>query len=197
MCLTAAATTIRSLVRIFLPPKAFPAFIFHPIHQSKLMICFIIFASPHFFLFCVFFSFFLVNPIASHFQNAPQQNLTQNYSLPASTMQANSFDASSSFHNNFNNFDQSNQFPMQYQQQQQSFGYEAGGHIQQQQQFIGQASVNNGSSSAYQHTMNDLLVQPTATLQQDLFSQNSSAVSVNQSVSCQLFFIQGLGKQSA
>jgi hypothetical protein len=97
-------------------------------------------------------------------------------------MQANSFDASSSFHspavNTFNNFDPSNQFQMQYQQQQQSFGYEAGGH------FMGQSSVNNGSSSAYQHSINDLLVQPTATLQQNLFSsQDSSAVSVNQSVS--------------
>jgi hypothetical protein len=106
-------------------------------------------------------------------------------------MQANSFDASSSFHtppavNNFNNFDQSNQFSMQYQQQQQqSFGYQAGGHIQQQQQFMGQSSVNNGSSSAYQHSINDLLVQPTATLQQNLFSssQDTSGVAVNQSVS--------------
>jgi hypothetical protein len=140
------------------------------------------------FTFLVFF-LFLVNPIASHFHNAPQQNLTQNYSLPASTLQANSFDASSSFHNppavnNFNNFDQSKQFPMQYQQQQ-SFDYQAGGHIQQQQQFMGQSSVNNGSSSAYQHSINDLLVQPTATLQQNLFSssQDSSGVAVNQFVS--------------
>lgn len=141
--------------------------------------------------FCVILSV-LVNPIASsHFHNAPQQNLTQNnYSLPAPTMQANSYDASSSFQNppavvnNFNNFDQSNQFQMQYQQQQ-SFDYQAGGHIQQQQQFMGQSSVNNGSSSAYQHSINDLLVQPTVTLQQNLFSnsQDSAVAAVNQSVS--------------
>lgn len=79
---------------------------------------------------------------------------------------------------------------MQYQQQQtydqQQF---QGGHVQQ--QFMGQSSVvgqqqlhqgiNNGSASAYQHSINDLLVQPTLTLQQNLFSQE--AVAANQSVS--------------
>lgn len=67
---------------------------------------------------------------------------------------------------------------MQYQQQQ----YEASG----QQQFMGQSSVqhqviNNGSSN-YQHSINDLLVQPTPTLQQNLFN-SQEALAANQSVS--------------
>lgn len=100
-------------------------------------------------------------------------------------MQANSYDASS--FNNINNFDPSNQFQMQYQQQSFDQQYQ-GGHVQQ--QFMGQSPVvvqhiqgiNNGSTSGYQHSINDLLVQPTATLQQNLFS-SQDAVS-NQSVSC-------------
>ena len=112
-------------------------------------------------------------------------------------MQANSYDASFNSATNFNNFDQSNQFQMQYQQQQQPQPFNQqqqyeGAHIQQ--QFIGQSSVvgqqqgihnqgiNNGSTSAYQHSINDLLVQPTVTLQQNLFS-NQDSVSGNQSVS--------------
>jgi hypothetical protein len=71
------------------------------------------------------FYLFLVNPTASsHFQNAPQQNLTQNYSLHPNPMQATSHFNDASFNstnNNFNNFDQSpNQFyqsPNNYPQQ--------------------------------------------------------------------------------
>lgn len=184
MYLTAAVTTTKSLVRSrqsFLTPR-----LINP--QPSALFTFYHFDNSTLFFLRFFFVFFfvLVNPIASQNHNAPQQNLSQNYSLPASTMQANSYDASSSFHNpsavnNFNNFDQSNQFQMQYQQQ--SFDYQAGGLIQQQQQFIGQSSVNNGASSAYQHSINDLLVQPTATLQQNLFSsQDASAVSQSVSI---------------
>lgn len=101
-------------------------------------------------------------------------------------MQANSYDASS--FNNINNFDPSNQFQMQYQQQSFDQQYQ-GGHVQQQ-QFMGQSPVvvqhiqgiNNGSTSGYQHSINDLLVQPTATLQQNLFSSQETVP--NQSVSC-------------
>lgn len=141
----------------------------------------------------LFVSFvFLVNPIASsHSHNAQQQN----YSLHPNSVQANNYDEPFNSANNFNNFDQSNQFPMQYQQQQtydqQQF---EGGLVQQ--QFIGQSSVdgqqqlhqgiNNGSASAYHHSINDLLVQPTATLQQNLFSQET--VTANQSVSISTFF---------
>lgn len=148
------------------------------------------------FVFCSFY-FILVNPIASsHFHNAPQQNLTQNYSLHPNPMQANSFDASSftaTPANNFNNFVESTPFQMQYQQQQSSsssFVQQSfeGGQVQQQ-QFMGQTSavnqhqgINNGSTSAYQHSINDLLVQPTATLQQNLFSSQDT-LSTNQSVS--------------
>lgn len=136
---------------------------------------------------CLLLFVFLVNPIASsHSHNAQQQN----YSLHPNPVQTNNYDASFNSANNFNNFDQSNQFPMQYQQQQtydqQQF---QGGHVQQ--QFMGQSSVvgqqqlhqgiNNGSASSYQHSINDLLVQPTVTLQQNLFSQE--AVTANQSVS--------------
>lgn len=138
----------------------------------------------------MFVSFiFLVNPIASsQFHNAPQQTLTQNYSLHPNPMQVNSYDASFTSANNFNNFDQSNQFPMQYQQQ--PFNQYEGGQFmgltsvvgQQQQQQLHQG-INNGSTSSYQHSINDLLVQPTATLQQNLFS-SQDAVPANQSVSC-------------
>lgn len=103
-------------------------------------------------------------------------------------MQVNSYDASFTSANNFNNFDQSNQFPMQYQQQ--PFNQYEGGQFmgltsvvgQQQQQQLHQG-INNGSTSSYQHSINDLLVQPTATLQQNLFS-SQDAVPANQSVSC-------------
>lgn len=141
---------------------------------------------------CVcFFLFFLVNPIASsQIHNAPQQNLIQNYSLHPNPMQANSYDPSYNSATNFNNFDPSNQFQMQFQQQHFNNQYQ-GGHIQQ--QFMGQSSIVgqqqelhnqgiNGSTSAYQHSINDLLVQPTVTLQQNLFS-NQDTVSGNQSVS--------------
>lgn len=106
-------------------------------------------------------------------------------------MQANSYDASFNSATNFNNFDP-NQFPTQYQQPFNEQTQYAGGHIQQ--QFMGQSSVvgqqqelhnqgiNNGSTSAYQHSINDLLVQPTATLQQNLFSSQET-VAANQSVS--------------
>lgn len=146
------------------------------------------------FVFVSFISFILVNPIASsHFHNASQQNLTQNFSLHPNPMpEANSFDASSfSSATNFNNFDQSNQFQMQYQQQQpqQSFDQTYQGGLDQQLQFMGQTSavsqhqgINNGSATSYQHSINDLLVQPTATLQQNLFSSQDALVS-NQSVS--------------
>jgi Ni,Fe-hydrogenase I large subunit len=109
-------------------------------------------------------------------------------------MQTNDFNVN---FNNFNNFDQSNnQFQMQqYDQssQQQTFNqpqqssqqYQVGGHMQQQQQqFIGQSSVaiNNGSTTNYQHSINDLLVQPTANLQQNLFGSPDTH-QTNQSVS--------------
>lgn len=110
-------------------------------------------------------------------------------------MQANSFEASSftaTPANNFNNFVESTPFQMQYNNQpqqsssfiQQSF---EGGAVQQP-QFMGQTSnqhqgINNGSTSAYQHSINDLLVQPTATLQQNLFSSSQDTLSSNQSVS--------------
>lgn len=92
---------------------------------------------------CVYYIFFLVNPIASsHFENAQQQNLTQNYSLHPNPMQLNHYDASfnstTTTTNNFNNFDPSNQF--QYHQHQTSSSsssssqYQAGGHMQPQQQ---------------------------------------------------------------
>lgn len=138
---------------------------------------------------CFFYFSFLVNPIASsHFHNAQQQNLTQNYSLHPNPVQANNYDASFNSANNFNNFDQSNQFPTQYQQQQTFNEQFQGGLIQQ--QFMGQSTavsqlhhqgINNGSS-AYQHSINDLLVQPTVTLQQNLFN-NQETITVNQSVS--------------
>lgn len=140
--------------------------------------------------FLCLFIIFLVNPIeSSHFQNAQQQNLTQNYSLHPNPMQVNHYDASFNPQNNFNNFDQSNQF--QYQQQSSTTQYQAGGLIQQQtqqnmyqqnqqniqqqqqQNYYGQSMVqqplsnmNNGPST-YQHTINDLLVhQPTTNFQQ-------------------------------
>lgn len=79
---------------------------------------------------------------------------------------------------------------MQYQQQQQQSTYGQqqqtyeGGHVQQ--QFMGQSSqhqgINNGSTSGYQHSIDDLLVQPTATLQHNLFSSQET-VQTNQSVS--------------
>lgn len=111
-------------------------------------------------------------------------------------MQANSFDASSftaSPANNFNNFVESTSFQLQYNQQQQSSSFVQqsfeGGAVQQP-QFMGQTSavnqhqgINNGSTSAYQHSINDLLVQPTATLQQNLFSSSQDTLSSNQSVS--------------
>lgn len=115
-------------------------------------------------------------------------------------MQANNYDASFNSANNFNNFDPSNQFPMQYPQPQSQTSFTQpeyqGGHIQQ--QFMGQSSVveqqqqhqgiNNGSTSAYQHSINDLLVQPTLTLQQNLFN-SQEAVASNQSVSWLEFLI--------
>jgi hypothetical protein len=137
-------------------------------------------------VFCSFCFSFLVNPIASsHFHNAQQQNITQNYSLHPNPMQTNSFDASFNPANNFNNFDQTNQFQMQYNQQQpQTFDQQPfeGGHIQQ--QFMGQSSVvgqqqlqhqgiNNGTAPGYQHSINDLLVQPTPNL---FGSQETSTV---------------------
>lgn len=109
-------------------------------------------------------------------------------------MQTNSFDASSftaTPANNFNNFVESTPFQMQYNNQQSSFIQQSfeGGAVQQT-QFMGQTSavnqhqgINNGSSSAYQHSINDLLVQPTATLQQNLFSSSQETLSTNQSVS--------------
>jgi hypothetical protein len=132
--------------------------------------------------------FFSVNPNASsssssQFHNAQQQT---------NQMQTNDFNVN---FNNFNNFDQSNnQFQMQQydqpttQQQptqifdQQSTQYQVGEHMQQ--QFIGQSSVaiNNGSTTNYQHSINDLLVQPTANLQQNLFGSPDTH-QTNQSVS--------------
>lgn len=120
-------------------------------------------------------------------------------------MQTNDFNVN---FNNFNNFDQSNnQFPMQqFDQPQQTFNqqqsssqqYQVGGHIQQQQQqFIGQSSVaniNNGSTTNYQHSINDLLVQPTANLQQNLFGspdthQTNQSVSINHlNMKCVIIF---------
>ena len=198
--------TTRNLVRKCPPSTHLPSLLWSFIVCYHLLLVFYNFANAAAFLdtsaqfFFVFFSFrfflflfILVNPIASsHTHNAPQQNLTQNYSLHPNPMQANSFDASSFTssvtNNNFNNFDQSN-FQMQYQQpQQQTFDQQQyqGGHIQQ--QFMGQSSqqhqgINNGSSSTYQHSINDLLVQPTATLQQNLFSSQDT-LATNQSVSC-------------
>lgn len=156
---------------------------------------------------CCLLYFILVNPIASsHFQNAQQQNLTQNYSLHPNTnpMQVNHYDAASfNPNNNFNNFEQSNQF--QYQQTQQNFS-QAGGLMQQQNQqnmyqqnqqniqqqnYYGQSIVqqnmNNGPST-YQHTINDLLVhQPTTNYQQTNIYNSQDPVPViqtHQSVSC-------------
>jgi len=154
---------------------------------------------------------FLVDPNASanniHNAQVPQTpNLTQNYSSQATNhhfdMSYNS--SSSSSANNFNNF---TQFPMQYQPQQQQtdqYGgqqqYQDGNQMyqQQQQQFHGQSTVVatgvmqqqqhqhglHGPTSTYQHSINDLLVQPTATLQQNLFnSESMTSISSNQSVS--------------
>lgn len=83
---------------------------------------------------------------------------------------------------------------MQYQQQstyvqQQQSTYQGG--IVQQQQFMGQSSqhqvINNGSTSGYQHSIDDLLVQPTVTLQNNLFSSQESVPS-SQSVSLYRMF---------
>ena len=162
--------------------------------------------------------FFLVNPpiASSHFQNAQQQNLTQNYSLHTNPMQVNHSFENASFNpnnNNFNNFDQSNQFQYQtnYPQQQQSSStssqqYQVG-HVQEQQQiyqsqqnmqYYGQSipqqqqeqhqGLNNGPTSTYQHTINDLLVQnPTTTtnFQQNMFNsqEHIQPIQTNQSVS--------------
>jgi hypothetical protein len=139
---------------------------------------------------------FLVNPIASsQIHNAQQQNVIQNFSLHPNPMQTSNYDASFNSANNFNNFDQSNQFQTQYQQQSFDQQYEGGlVQQQQQQQFMGQSSVveqqqqlhhqviNNGSATGYQHSINDLLVQPATGLQQNLFSSQES-VATNQSVS--------------
>lgn len=106
---------------------------------------------------------------------------------------------------NFNNFDQSNnQFQMQPQQQYQSqtttqstpqqtiyaqpsqqSEFEVGGHLEPQQQFMGQSSVgiNNGSTTNYQHSINDLLVQQTPTLQQNIFNNSTETHHTSQSVS--------------
>lgn len=138
---------------------------------------------------CVVF-YFLVNPIASsHFENAQQQNLTQNYSLHPNPMQVNHYDASFNSTNNFNNFDpSSNQFQYQFDQQTQqtsSTQYQAGGHLQQQNMY--QQNMNNGPST-YQHTIDDLLVhQPTTNYQQTTNIYNSQehipAIQTHQSVS--------------
>jgi hypothetical protein len=151
----------------------------------------------------VFFCFsFLVNPIASsHFPNAPQQNLTQNYSLHpnnannnvnAQAMQmSNHYDASSfNSNSNFNNFDPSNQFQSyqsattQYQQQQNSAqNFEVGQmhqsqqiyqQQQQTQQFYGQSS---SSMIAVSHQQHQGLNGPSSTYQHtisDLLVQNST-----------------------
>jgi hypothetical protein len=179
--------------RIYLPrfdPSSIPIPIIRFYHWLDIIISLSETLSVGFFFVLFCFSF-LVNPIASsHFHNAQQQNLTQNYSLHPSPMQANSFDASFNPANNFNNFDQTNQFQMQYNQQQpQTFDQQPfeGGNIQQQ-QFMGQSTVvgqqqlqqqgiNNGSAPGYQHSINDLLVQPTT----NLFG--SQETSTNQSVS--------------
>jgi hypothetical protein len=162
-------------------------------------------------LYDFFFIIFLVNPIASpHFQNAQQQNISQNYSLHPNTMQVNHFDASlNSNNNNFNNF--ANQF--QYETQQQTYpqqnqstnhqSFETVGQMYQPQiveQFFGQSvmpnqnhqpstvqqGLNNGPSSSYQHTINDLLVQqPSTVYQQNVYSsqEHIPAIQSNQSVS--------------
>lgn len=165
---------------------------------------------------CVYYYFIiLVNPIASsHFENAQQQNLTQNYSLHPNPMQLNHYDASfnstttTTTSNNFNNFDPSNQF--QYDQ--------AGGHMQQQQNmyqqnttttttspnqqqqnYYGQSMVpqpnqtmNNGPST-YQHTIDDLLVhQPTTNYQQtNLYNsqEHIPAIQTHQSVSIPILIV--------
>lgn len=105
---------------------------------------------------------------------------------------------------NFNNFDQSNnQFQMQQQQYQsqttsqsapqqtmyaqptQQTQFEVGGHLQSQQQFMGQSSVgiNNGSTANYQHSINDLLVQQTPNIQQNIFNNSTETHHTSQSVS--------------
>jgi hypothetical protein len=182
--------------------------------------------------------YFLVNPIASsHFQNAQQQNITQNYSLNSNPMQMNHYDASfNPTNNNFNNFDPSinNQFQYNSQQQSQSYQnqpttsaaqnpqYPQAGHIQQQQQIYQpstqqqnmqqyynqslvntqqqQHSVNNGPTSTYQHTINDLLMQqPTTNFNQQQQPQNlynsqehiaNQHLQSNQSVSCLIKLIE-------
>jgi len=143
---------------------------------------------------CVVF-YFLVNPIASsHFENAQQQNLTQNYSLHPNPMQVN-YDASFNSTNNFNNFDpSSNQFQYQFDQQTQqtsSSQYQAGGHLQQQNMY--QQNMNNGPST-YQHTIDDLLVhQPTTNYQQtNIYNsqEHIPAIQTHQSVSILYYLIK-------
>lgn len=114
-------------------------------------------------------------------------------------------------YDNFNNFDQStNQFQMQQQpstqfaasqsatQQQQPIfvqntqqQFQAGGLQSQQQQFMGQstAGINNGSTANYQHSIDDLLVQQTPSLQQNLFNSSQETHHSSQSVSFLRFFV--------
>lgn len=121
---------------------------------------------------------------------------------------SNHYDASSLNANNFNNFDPSTQYQSQYHIQQQQ-NFQAGGinhqsqqmYNQQQQQFYGhgqsssssnssiQQNLNNGPTSTYQHTINDLLVQhPTSSYQQQQPQQNlyNNQIQTNQSVSFNL-----------
>lgn len=128
----------------------------------------------------------------------------------------NHFDASSSplivNNNNFNNFDPSSNHQYQQSQFQQPVvlnpqNFQAGNVNQQsqiynQQQFYGQSSSssstmtanhqNNGPSSTYQHTINDLLIQhPTPTFQQQTLYNNQ--VQTSQSVN---IILKGIFKSS-
>jgi hypothetical protein len=141
-------------------------------------------------------------------QNITSQNYSlhpNNNNVPAMQMTNHQYDASSfnSSSNNFNhNFDPSNQ-SLQYQQQQQTFvaqqqTFEGGSHMTQQQQmyqstqaqFYGQSAMmghqnhtqglNNGPTSTYQHTINDLLVHPTSSYQQPQQQQPAPTLYNNQ-----------------
>lgn len=139
--------------------------------------------------------------------NNNNHNLNVNDNSNNAMQILNHFDASSPLivNNNFNNFDPSSNYQSQYQQpvvlNPQNF--QAGNVNQQSQiynqpQFYGQSSSssstmttnhqNNGPSTTYQHTINDLLIQhPTSSFQQQTIYNNQ--VQSSQSVIISLLHI--------
>ena len=132
---------------------------------------------------------FLVNPNASLYH--AQQNISHNYSLHTNQLQSNHYESFNQ--TNFNNYDpnqlQQNQFALLNVQlqsniegQQQQLQHQT---YQQQNQFINQtvntAGINGPSSSTSfpQNSINDLLIVPTGTLQQNLFNNQDQTQQVS------------------